>query len=123
MATVEVKVPDIGDFQDIPVIEVFVKPGDTLKKDDSIVTLESDKATMEVPASDTGTVKEVRVKLGDKVSEGTVLLVLRVQTLALVLPLSVPVLRLWQQGLWQQAPRHRFRAAEARRLRTPCRRA
>jgi pyruvate/2-oxoglutarate dehydrogenase complex dihydrolipoamide acyltransferase (E2) component len=76
MATIEVKVPDIGDFKDIPVIEVFVKPGDTLKKDDSIVTLESDKATMEVPASDTGTVKEVRVKLGDKVSEGTVLLVL-----------------------------------------------
>ena len=76
MATVEVKVPDIGDFKDIPVIEVFFKAGDTIKKDDSSVTLESDKATMEVPASHSGTVKEMRVKPGDKVSQGTVLLVL-----------------------------------------------
>jgi len=76
MATIEVRVPDIGDFSDVPVIEVFFKPGDSIKKDESIVTLESDKATMEVPSSDSGTVKEVRVKLGDKVSKGTVLLVL-----------------------------------------------
>ena len=76
MAAIEVKVPDIGDFKDVPVIEVLVKPGDTVKKDDSLVTLESDKATMEVPAPMAGTVKEVRVKIGDKVSEGIAILTL-----------------------------------------------
>ena len=76
MAAIEVKVPDIGDFKDVPVIELLVKPGDTVKKDDSLVTLESDKATMEVPAPQAGTVKELRVKIGDKVSEGTAILVL-----------------------------------------------
>jgi dihydrolipoamide dehydrogenase len=75
MATIELKVPDIGDFKDIPVIEIGVKPGDVVKKEDSLVTLESDKATMEVPASDAGTIKEVRVKVGDKVSQGTVIAV------------------------------------------------
>ena len=74
MAAIEVKVPDIGDFKDVPVIELLVKPGDTVKKDDSLIVLESDKATMEVPAPAGGTVKELRVKLGDKVSEGTVIL-------------------------------------------------
>ncbi len=69
---VEVKVPDIGDFADIPVIEILVKVGDTIKKEDSLVSLESDKATMEVPASHGGVVKEIRVKLGDKVSMGAV---------------------------------------------------
>ncbi len=73
MAAIEVRVPDIGDFKDVPVIELLVKPGDVVKKDDSIVTLESDKATMEVPAPQPGTVKELRVKLGDKVSEGSVI--------------------------------------------------
>ena len=76
MATIEVKVPDIGDFKDVPVIEVFVKPGDTVKAEDSLVTLESDKATMDVPSPTAGTVKDLRVKLGDKVSEGTVILTL-----------------------------------------------
>ena len=76
MAAIEVKVPDIGDFKDVPVIEVLVKPGDTVKKDDSLVTLESDKATMEVPAPSPGTVKELRVKVGDKVSEGSSILML-----------------------------------------------
>ena len=76
MAAIEVKVPDIGDFKDVPVIELLVKPGDTVKKDDSLVTLESDKATMEVPAPQAGTVKELRVKIGDKVSEGSAILVL-----------------------------------------------
>ncbi len=69
---VEVKVPDIGDFSDVPVIDVFVKPGDTVKVDDALVTLESDKATMDVPSSVAGVVKEVKVKLGDKISEGSV---------------------------------------------------
>ncbi|HEX8988708.1 MAG TPA: dihydrolipoyl dehydrogenase [Rhodocyclaceae bacterium] len=76
---VEVKVPDIGDFKDIPVIEVHVKPGDTVSAEDPLVTLESDKATMDVPAPSAGTVKEVKVKLGDKVSEGTVIVLLEAQ--------------------------------------------
>jgi pyruvate dehydrogenase E2 component (dihydrolipoamide acetyltransferase) len=76
VAAIEVKVPDIGDFKDVPVIEVLVKPGDVVKKDDSLITLESDKATMEVPAPSGGTVKELRVKVGDKVSEGTAIALL-----------------------------------------------
>ncbi|MEO5694809.1 MAG: dihydrolipoyl dehydrogenase [Usitatibacter sp.] len=76
MADIEVKVPDIGDFTDIPVLEIQVKPGDIVKKEDSLVTLESDKATMEVPSSHSGKVKELRVKVGDKVSQGVVIVVL-----------------------------------------------
>ena len=76
MSTIEVKVPDIGDFTDVPVIEVLVKPGDTVKVEDSLVTLESDKATMDVPAPAAGVVKSLAVKLGDKVSEGALLLTL-----------------------------------------------
>lgn len=69
---IDIKVPDIGDFTDVPVIEVFVKPGDVINVDDALVTLESDKATMDVPASAAGTVKELLVKLGDRIGEGTV---------------------------------------------------
>lgn len=69
---IDIKVPDIGDFTDVPVIEVFVKPGDVIKVDDALVTLESDKATMDVPASAAGTVKEVLVKLGDRIGEGSI---------------------------------------------------
>ncbi len=76
MATLDIKVPDIGDFKDVPVIEILVKAGDAVKKEASLVTLESDKATMEVPSPHSGTVKSVLVKLGDKVSEGTVIAVL-----------------------------------------------
>jgi pyruvate dehydrogenase E2 component (dihydrolipoamide acetyltransferase) len=76
MSTIDVKVPDIGDFKDVPVIEVFVKPGDAVKPEDPLVTLESDKATMDVPAPAAGTVKELKVKLGDKVSEGSTILTL-----------------------------------------------
>ena len=71
-----VKVPDIGDFTDVPVIEVFVKAGDVVKAEDSLVTLESDKATMDVPAPSAGVVREVKVKAGDKVSEGSAILTL-----------------------------------------------
>ncbi len=71
---VEVKVPDIGDFSDVPVIDLFVKVGDTIKVDDAIATLESDKATMDVPSTVAGTVKEVLVQLGSKVSEGALLI-------------------------------------------------
>src|SRR3954468_21609277 len=76
MPTIEIRVPDIGDFKDIPVIELQVKPGDTVEKEQSLVTLESDKATMDVPSTHAGTVKELRVKLGDKVSQGVVIAVL-----------------------------------------------
>ncbi|MDA0189534.1 MAG: dihydrolipoyllysine-residue acetyltransferase [Proteobacteria bacterium] len=73
---IEVKVPDIGDYSDVPVIDVCVKVGDTVGVDDALVTLESDKATMDVPASAAGIVREIRVKLGDKVSEGTPVVVI-----------------------------------------------
>jgi pyruvate dehydrogenase E2 component (dihydrolipoamide acetyltransferase) len=81
---VEVKVPDIGDFKDIPVIEILVKVGDTIKKEDSLVSLESDKATMEVPSSVNGVVKEIKVALGDKVSEGAVVLIVDAEATAAV---------------------------------------
>ena len=72
----EVRVPDIGDFKDVPVIEVHVKPSDTVKAEDSLITLESDKATMDVPAPLSGKVQEMRIKVGDKVSEGTLIMTL-----------------------------------------------
>src|SRR3546814_15254065 len=70
MATQEIKVPDIGGYDDVPVIEVLVAVGDTVDKDQGLVTLESDKATMEVPSSVAGVVKELKVKVGDTLSEG-----------------------------------------------------
>ncbi|WP_141233392.1 biotin/lipoyl-containing protein, partial [Lysobacter antibioticus] len=75
-SSIEVKVPDIGDYDDVPVIELLVAVGDTVKKDQSLVTLESDKATMEVPSSADGVVKSLNVKVGDKVSEGAVIAIL-----------------------------------------------
>ncbi|MCF8179541.1 MAG: dihydrolipoyl dehydrogenase, partial [Sulfuritalea sp.] len=68
---VEVKVPDIGDFKDVPVIEVLIKVGDTVTAEDSLITLESDKATMDVPSPVSGVVTGIKVKVGDKVAEGT----------------------------------------------------
>jgi len=79
---VEIRVPDIGDFKNVPVIEVLVKPGDAVRKEDSLITLESDKATMDVPAPQAGVVKDIRVKTGDKVSEGSVILMLEAQDTA-----------------------------------------
>src|SRR5215471_15822306 len=76
MAVIEVQVPDIGDFKDVGVIEVLVKAGDTVKAEQSLITVESDKASMEIPSSHAGVVKDVKVKLGDKVSQGTPLLTL-----------------------------------------------
>jgi dihydrolipoamide dehydrogenase len=75
---VEIKVPDIGDFKNIPVIEVLVKPGDVVSKEDPLITLESDKATMDVPAPQAGVVKKISVKTGDKVSEGSLILMLEI---------------------------------------------
>ena len=83
---VEVKVPDIGDFSDVPVIDLFVKVGDSIKVDDAIATLESDKATMDVPSTVAGVIKEVLVQLGSKVGEGTVLI--KVETGASVAPVA-----------------------------------
>src|SRR5947209_1465831 len=75
-SAIEVRVPDIGDFKDVPVIEVAVKSGDQVKPEDPLITLESDKASMEVPSPTAGTVKDVNVKVGDKVSEGSLILTL-----------------------------------------------
>ncbi|SFC30791.1 dihydrolipoyl dehydrogenase [Massilia yuzhufengensis] len=74
MSTVEVKVPNIGDFKDVEVIELLVKPGDTIKVDQSLITVESDKASMEIPSTKAGVIKEITVKVGDKVNEGSLLL-------------------------------------------------
>ncbi|MFT3763310.1 MAG: dihydrolipoyl dehydrogenase [Pseudoxanthomonas sp.] len=86
MATIEVKVPDIGDYSDVPVIEVLVKVGDPVVKDQGLVTLESDKATMEVPSSAAGVVKEVKVKVGDTLSEGAVVAILESESAAASAP-------------------------------------
>jgi dihydrolipoamide dehydrogenase len=86
----EVRVPDIGDFKDVPVIEVLVKPGDTVKAEDPLVTLESDKATMEVPSPAAGTVGEIRIKVGDKVSRGSLVLLLDTGAAAAAQPPAAP---------------------------------
>jgi len=91
MSAIEVKVPDIGDFKDIPVIEIFVKPGDVVAAEDSLLTLESDKATMDVPSPAAGVVKELKVKLGDKVSEGSVIVVLDSAAAGEAKPAAAPV--------------------------------
>jgi len=79
MSTIEVKVPDIGDYSGVPVIEILVNVGDSVSQDQGLITLESDKATMEVPATVNGVVKEIKVKLDDKVSEGDVVIILETQ--------------------------------------------
>ena len=76
MANVEIKVPDIGDFDEVAVIELLVKVGDTIKAEQSLITVESDKASMEIPSSQGGVVQEIKVKLGDKVKEGSVVVLL-----------------------------------------------
>ncbi len=90
MALVEVKVPDIGDFKDVAIIELLVKPGDTVKAEQSLITVESDKASMEIPSSHSGVVKELKVALGDKVSEGSLLLMLEVAGEAAAAPAAAP---------------------------------
>ena len=88
MALVEVKVPDIGDFDEVAVIELLVKEGDTVKAEQSLITVESDKASMEIPSSTAGVVKALKVKLGDKVSEGSVVLLLEAEGAAAAAPAS-----------------------------------
>jgi dihydrolipoamide dehydrogenase len=89
MSLVEIKVPDIGDFKEVEVIELLVKPGDTVKVDQSLITVESDKASMEIPCNQAGVVKELKVKIGDKVAEGSLLLIL--ETSAAAAPAVAPV--------------------------------
>jgi pyruvate dehydrogenase E2 component (dihydrolipoamide acetyltransferase) len=76
MSLIEIKVPDIGDFKEVEVIELLVKPGDTVKAEQSLITVESDKASMEIPSSHAGVVKELKIKIGDKVAEGSLMLIL-----------------------------------------------
>jgi dihydrolipoamide dehydrogenase len=90
MATLEIKVPDIGDFKDVPVIELLVKPGDKVAKEQSLVVLESDKATMEVPSTHGGTVASVLVKVGDRVSQGTAIVTLESEGAAAAAPAAAP---------------------------------
>ncbi len=79
MAQIDIRVPDIGDFKDVAIIELLVKPGDSVKAEQSLITVESDKASMEIPSSHAGVVKELKVKLGDSVNEGTVILTLEAE--------------------------------------------
>jgi dihydrolipoamide dehydrogenase len=87
---IDVKVPDIGDFKDVPIIEVLVKPGDRVAKETALITLESDKATMEVPSPEAGVVKELKVKVGDKVAEGALILVLEADGAAAAVAAAKP---------------------------------
>jgi dihydrolipoamide dehydrogenase len=88
--TIEIRVPDIGDFKDIDVIEVLVKPGDAVEKETSLITVESDKATMEIPSPAAGVVKELKLKIGDKVSEGTLIMLLAQADAAAATPVAAP---------------------------------
>ncbi len=90
MALIEVKVPDIGDFKDVSVIELLVKPGDAVQVEQSLVTVESDKASMEIPSSAAGVVKEMKVALGDKVNEGSLILVLEGAAAGVAAPAAAP---------------------------------
>src|SRR3954468_19569551 len=86
MSMIEIRIPDIGDFKDVPIIEVHVKPGDTVAVEDPLLTLESDKATLEVPCPQAGTIGEVKVKPGDKVSEGDLIVMLEAEGGAAIPP-------------------------------------
>jgi dihydrolipoamide dehydrogenase len=90
MATIDIKVPDIGDFKDVAIIELLVKAGDTIAKEQSLVTVESDKASMEIPSSHAGVVKALKVKVGDKISEGALLLTLESADAAAPAPAAAP---------------------------------
>ena len=90
MSQVEIKVPDIGDFKEVEVIELLVKPGDTVKAEQSLITVESDKASMEIPSSASGVVKELKIKIGDKVAEGSLILLLEPSDGAAAAPSPAP---------------------------------
>ena len=86
MSMIEIRIPDIGDFKDVPIIEVHVKTGDTVAVEDPLLTLESDKATLEVPCPQAGTIGEVKVKTGDRVSEGDLIVLLEAEGGAAIPP-------------------------------------
>ena len=86
MSMIEIRIPDIGDFKDVPIIEVHVKPGDKVAVEDPLLTLESDKATLEVPCPQAGTIGEVKVKTGDRVSEGDLIVLLEAEGGAAIPP-------------------------------------
>ena len=90
MALVDIQVPDIGDFDEVTVIELLVKPGDTVTAEQSLITVESDKASMEIPSSHAGVVKEIKIKLDDKVKQGSVVLTLEVAGAAESEPKQAP---------------------------------
>ena len=90
MAIIDIQVPDIGDFAEVAIIEVLVQPGDTIKAEQSLITVESDKASMEIPSSHAGVVKELKVKLGDKIAEGSVVLTLEVAGAGAAAPAAAP---------------------------------
>ncbi len=120
MAAVEVKVPDIGDFKDVEIIEVLVKPGDRVQPEQSLITVESDKASMEIPSSAGGVVREMKVKVGDKVSEGSLVLVLDAEGSAPRRSTPAPAGR--SAARRRRLPdRARRRQAEATRSRSSCR--
>jgi pyruvate/2-oxoglutarate dehydrogenase complex dihydrolipoamide acyltransferase (E2) component len=109
MALIEVKVPDIGDFKDVAVIEVFVKSGDSIKVEQSLVTVESDKASMEIPSSHAGVLKELKVKLGDKINIGDLLAILDgVDAVSAPVPSAAPAASA-QAPQATQAPQHQQR--------------
>ena len=98
MALIEVQVPDIGDFDEVGVIEVLVKAGDTVKVEQSLITVESDKASMEIPSSAAGVVKELKVKLGDKVAKGSVILTVEADAAAAPAPAAAAAARAGDGG-------------------------
>jgi len=102
MSTIEIKVPDIGDFHDVPVIEVLMKVGDKVEKEQPLLTLESDKATMEVPSDQNGEIKSVTVKVGDKVSQGMVIATIEVSAPAATPKTTAPATQQLHQHLPQQ---------------------
>ena len=115
--TIEVKVPDIGDYKNVPIIEIHVKPGDVIKADDPLITLESDKAAMEVPAPRGGKVESIEVKIGDKVSAGSFILRLAdgnasaAAAPAAAPTRTVPAGRPAGRRIWQRSSPSRVRAA------------
>ena len=103
---IEVRVPDIGDYKDVAIIELLVKPGDTVKAEQSLITVESDKASMEIPSSHAGVVKEMKVALGDKVSEGSLVLLIEAEALLDEL--------LYRRAIFAQQPGEKEEACAAR---------
>src|SRR5450759_5583826 len=106
MSLIEIKIPDIGDLKDVAVIEIMVKPGDAIRLEQSLITVESDKAAMEIPSSSAGVLKELKVKLGDKVNVGDLLAILEGEQTAVrpELPVLSPVEGVQEQRVAEASP-------------------